>query len=271
MAAGSPARVDVTLATELLPEPATFSVFLPPGYDRDPSRRYPVLYFLHDARGDRSVLFREGAAASLAREMEAGTLPPFLIVSPDGDGGWFSNSRDGRHRYEDLIRTAIPAEVEKRFRVLPGPGNRGITGISMGGYGAVKIALHHPDFYGSVSSLSGAVIPMSWEAVERVFFLARRQLHRVFGSSPTENSLAENDVWLLVERHDRPKIPFEVFLLGGSEDKYGLGRVALQYAEHLNRNGVRAEGRMEPGTHDWRYWRVSFLEICRWHAARFSG
>ena len=256
--------------TRDLPHGGTYSVFLPPSYAAG-TRRYPVLYFLHDVYGDDRVLFKNGVIARLDAGMRAGTLGEFILVCPEGDGGWFSNSHDGRRRYEDWIAGDLPREIESLYRVRPGAGSRGITGISMGGYGAVKIALHHPESYGAVSGLSAAVIPMAWDDVENVFFIARWQLHRVFGSSPTDNSLAENDVWRMVEARGRWTVPFDVFLLAGTEDKYRLDHVAVQYADFLNRHGIRATARLEPGIHDWPYWRDAFLEIARWHASRFAA
>jgi S-formylglutathione hydrolase FrmB len=141
----------------------------------------------------------------------------------------------------------------------------------MGGYGSMKIALHHPNEYGSVSGLSVAVIPMEWDAVELISFFARRQIHWVFGSSPAANSLAENDVWQLVAKREKWDVPFDVFLLAGTQDKYGLDGAAAQYADFLNRHGIRATARLEPGVHDWPYWRDAMMEIARWHGARFAS
>jgi S-formylglutathione hydrolase FrmB len=253
-----------------LPRRAVYSIFLPPGYSSG-SRSYPVLYFLHDGFGDHRVLARRGVVERLAEQMRRGALPEFLLVCPEGDSSWFSNFHDGSRRYEDLVAEDLPREVERRFRVLPGRENRGITGISMGGYGAVKIALRHPEEYGSVSSLSGAIIPLGWDDVARVFWLARRQLHRVFGSSAADNSLAENDVWRILETRKSWNVPFEVFLLSGTEDKYHLDHVAAQYANFLNRHGIRATARLEPGIHDWPYWSEAFLEIAAWHAKQFGA
>lgn len=258
-------------ATNDVPGGATYSVYLPPSYDAGDAR-YPVLYFLHDAFGDDRVLEKHGVTGRLDAVMRAGETRPFIIVCPEGKHSWFSNSHDGRRRYEDLIVSDLPREIERRFRVLPGAGNRGITGISMGGYGAVKIALKHPEAFASVSGLSAAAIPMGWTDVAKIFWLARWQMHRVFGNSPTDNSLAENDVWRLVANHPgRWDVPFDVFLLAGTEDKYGLDHVAAQYADFLNRRGIRATARLEPGVHDWPYWRNAMLEIACWHAARFAG
>lgn len=252
-----------------MPGGAAYSVFLPPTYERG-GGPYPVLYFLHDAFGNDRVLWRKGVISRLDAAMRDGSLPEFLVVCPDGDGSWFSNAHDGRKRYEDLVAVDLPREIARRFRVRPGPRGRAITGISMGGYGAMKIALRHPGEYGAVSGLSAALISMDWEAVELISYLARRQIHRVFGSSPTDNSLPENDVWRLLGARDKWDVPFDVFLLAGSEDKYRLGGTAAQYADFLNRHGIRATARIEPGVHDWPYWREAMLEIARWHAARFE-
>jgi len=258
------------LATPSLPSPGEYSVFLPPSYSAG-RRSYPVLYFLHDAFGDGRVLLRKGVVGRLDEAMRSGALPEFLIVCPEGDGSWFSNSYDGRRLYEDFVVRDLRREIERRYRVLPGIRNRGITGISMGGYAAVKLALRHPDEFGSVSGLSAATIPISWRDVENVFWIARRQLHRAFGDSPVRNSLESNDVWRLLDTRPSWQVPFEVFLLAGREDKYRLDRVAVQYADLLNRRGIRATARVEPGIHDWPYWRNAMLEIARWHGAKFEA
>lgn len=258
------------LVTSALPFVEDYSVFLPPSYGSS-SRAYPVLYFLHDVYSDSRVLGREGVADRLAAEMEKGAMSEFIIVSPEGHGSWFSNFYDGSRLFEDAVTRDLPREIERLYRVLPGPRNRAITGVSMGGYAAIKIALRHPEEYGSASSLSGAVMPLRFEDVGRLFWLARRQLHRVFGSRANANSLAENDIWRLLAAKDHWDVPFDVFLLAGTDDKYGLDRVAAQLTDFLNRKGIRAESRLEPGGHDWRFWRRSTLEIARWHAEKFPA
>jgi S-formylglutathione hydrolase FrmB len=266
----SPAATEVRFKSAALPGEARYAVYLPPSYAAS-GKNYPVLYFLHDVYGDRDVLFREGAVENLDRAMRSGAVSEFVLVCPDGDGSWFSNYHDGSLHYEDLIARDLPADVARRFRTLPGAAAHGITGISMGGYGAVKIAMRHPDLYGSVSSLSGALMPIRWDDVERLFFLARWQMRRVFGNSPDDNSLAENDLWVMLARGVPGRVPFETFLLAGTEDKYHLDRVAVQYADFANRHGIRASAHLEPGVHDWSYWRTAFVRIAAWHAKKFES
>jgi len=242
----------------------------PPSYDRLPFRRYPVLYFLHDAWSDERALEEYGVARELRRRMADGSLPEFLVVAPGARGSWFSDSHDGKELWERFLTKDLPAQVEGRYRALSSRESRGITGISMGGYGAVKIALRHPDLYGSVSSLSGALIPFGQEDLERYSFLARWTLRRVFGRSPKDNSLRENDVWEILWSANYDRSPFPLYLRGGAEDVYGLGRVGAQFAAFCADHGLDADAVIEPGGHDWDYWKRAMIPICEWHAGRFS-
>ncbi len=245
-------------------------VVRPPSYDSSPGRRYPVLYFLHDGYGDGRTLERRGVAREALARMRDGRLPEFLIVAPDGSGSWFSDSYDGLRRYEEFLTGDLLAFIESRYRIVPGRRARGITGISMGGYGSVKTALKHPDLFASVSSLSGALIPMTWQDLPRYTFVARFTLKRVFGRSQVRNALDANDPWNILRgvRFDEP--PFEATLRGGTDDIYELDGVAVQYGMFLNERGVPTTVLLEPGGHDWDYWGPALLDIFAWHGARFE-
>jgi len=253
-----------------LPEPAEVLVLLPPSYGAVPQKRYPVLYFLHDGYGDVQTLLRRGVGASLHERMADGRLPEFLVVAPGAEGSWFSDFADGSRRYERFLAEDLPREVAARYRVRGGASSRGITGISMGGYGAFKIALKHPGLYGSVSSLSGALIPFEPEDLARYNWFARWTLKRVFGRDPEKNSFAENDVWRILGalRFERP--PFAAHLRAGTSDFYGLDGVAAQFGTFLTDHGAPATVVLEPGGHDWNYWRSAMLSIARWHGERFE-
>jgi putative tributyrin esterase len=258
------------MATASLPKPATFLVLLPPSYATEPARRYPVLYFLHDGYGNARTLESSGVAREIQARMAEGSLREFLVVAPGAPGSWFSDSYDGVRRYEEFLTGDLIRQIEGRYRVLPGKESRGITGISMGGYGAFKLALKHPDLYGAVSSLSGALIPIEWEDLARYNWFARWTLKRVFGSRREHNSLSSNDIWeILRELHfDEP--PFAAHLRAGTEDIYGLDGVAAQFGAFLTEHGVAASVVLEPGGHEWSYWRRGMISIARWHARMFA-
>lgn len=202
--------------------------------------------------------------------MEDGRLSEFLLVAPGAPGSWFSDSHDGSRRYEEFLSGDLIRQVEARYRVIPRPEARGITGISMGGYGALKLALKHPDLFGRVSSLSGALIPFGWDDLARYNWFARWTLKRVFGRSRKDNSFAENDVWELLRQRQFDHPPFTALLRAGTDDVYGLDRVAAQFAAFLTEHGIPATAVLEPGGHDWAYWRRALIPIWEWHATQFS-
>lgn len=267
---GPPGVSYVSVPTASLPAPARCLVLEPPSYERSPGRRYPVLFFLHDGYGDVRTLERRGLASDLAARMADGRLPEFLVVAPGAPGSWFSDSADGKRRWEEFLTGDLLREIERRYRVVPGREGRAITGISMGGFGAVKIAMKHPDLFGSVSSLSGALIPIRVSDLRRYGWITRFTLKRVFGRHPDPRTLAANDVWEILQNTRFETPPFTAHLRAGTEDFYGLDGVAAQFASFLNEHGIPTDVVLEPGGHDWDYWRRAFIPICEWHAKRFS-
>ncbi|HEX9286476.1 MAG TPA: hypothetical protein VF999_04325, partial [Thermoanaerobaculia bacterium] len=101
--AAAPAVSYVRVPTASLPSPARYLVFEPPSYARSPSRRYPVLVFLHDGYGNVRTLEHRGVTAELAARMSDGRLPEFLVVAPGAPGSWFSDSFDRKRRWEEFL------------------------------------------------------------------------------------------------------------------------------------------------------------------------
>jgi S-formylglutathione hydrolase FrmB len=89
----------------------------------------------------------------------SGKLPEFVMVHPRGDNGFYCNFIDGSRRYEDLVAQELIAHMETNYRARTGRENRAIAGTSMGGYGALKIAMKFPDRYAAVVGQSPIIFP----------------------------------------------------------------------------------------------------------------
>lgn len=130
------------------------SVYLPPGYN-DSNQRYPVIYFLHGFTGDNSMLTPMAELLDFA--ITTHKIRPFILVIPDQkttyDGSFYSNS-ELFGNWEDFTAFDLVEYVDNNYRTIPKSDSRGITGHSMGGYGAIKIAMHHPEIFSSVYALS---------------------------------------------------------------------------------------------------------------------
>ena len=155
----APAAAEVRQATFESPSlgrEVSYVVDLPPSYDAS-SRSYPVVYALHGLFEGAGFWERRGLARELARLRSKGSVPELIVVAVDGGNSFFVNGPAGR--YEDLVTRDLIAHVESAWRVVPGREGRGLLGISMGGYAALRIAFTRPGLFAAVATHS-AMLPV---------------------------------------------------------------------------------------------------------------
>ena len=273
MAAPAARRVE-NVASPALAAPARVVVMTPPSYDAAPTRRFPVLYFLHDGGGDENVLFREGVADALDALMREGSLPEMLVVSPRGVDTWFVDAADGPRatsHYAAFLTESLVPFVDARYRTIAARGGRLVAGISMGGYGALRWGLAEPSLFCAAGGLSPAIQQLCWPAIEGMPFFIRPSLKRAFGNDPVRNVLRKNDLYamLLDDASLARRAPF-LSVRCGTEDKYRLAEIASFLDRYLGAVGVAHEVVLETGIHDWPYWRRVFPEFVRALSTRLS-
>lgn len=130
------------------------SVYLPPGYEEG-SQRYPVVYYLHGFLNNHRLTPEMIEVLDFA--IATRRIRPFILVVSDQrttyDGSFYSNSGIFGN-WEDFTAFDLVKYMDENYRTIADKDSRGITGHSMGGYGALKIAMHHPDIFNSVYALS---------------------------------------------------------------------------------------------------------------------
>ena len=260
-AAGAGPRLETRLVpSPYLAEPVRVVVQLPPSWGEAPSRRYPVVYFLHDGFGSEETLSKRGIAAQLDAEMVAGRLPEMLVVAPRGVGTWFTDSYDGKVMYGAFLASTLVPFVDGAFRTLPRRSARAAAGISMGGYGAVRWGLRSPELFVVTAGLSAAVQQLSRRSLEKLPFLIRPAFRRVFGESAATGPWQRHDLAaiLLDDPGLAGRAP-ELLLRCGTEDKYLLSDVGAYFHKLVLALGGRSTLVLEPGGHDWAYWRSVFV------------
>ena len=158
----------------------------------DPASRSRALYLLHGLTGDYMDWSTRTDLARLAREV------PLVIVMPDGENAWYTNAADKGPRFEDYIADDLVKDVEKKYRVIRSRYGRAIAGLSMGGYGALKIGLKRPGTFiaaGGFSSALGVTDPKFADRLARY----RDQLNKIYGAPDSETRTA-NDILLIAEK-----------------------------------------------------------------------
>lgn len=260
-----------SVPTALLSKAPSVFVLLPPSYEKDVSRRFPVVYFLHDARGDAEILRKKSVAAALLGDMAEGRLAEMIFVAPGG-GGWWVDSWDGREKRAAFLSKELVPWVDARFRTLPERAGRLATGISMGGYGALLWAFREPELFAAVGVLSPAVQQLHWKSVQTLPFFIRWSLTGVFGSDPVKNGLRENDLYdLLLRRGDLARKAPHVTVRCGAADKYRLAEITAFFSKFLTAVDVPNALVLEPGGHDWSYWSRAYPALVASLAGRLGS
>lgn len=147
--------ITLTIATDAFTAPTQVDVILPTGYDSVPSRRWPVTYVTAGTMNNYNSFRNVVGGVKLSADY------PSIIVSPDGNSGywsdWYNGGAFGPPEYEDFVIDQLLPLIDVRFRTIADRAHRLIFGISMGGYGTMMLAAHHPDLFSAAASLSGAV------------------------------------------------------------------------------------------------------------------
>jgi S-formylglutathione hydrolase FrmB len=260
-----------SLPSKILGHPVSYCVFLPPGYDSETGHKFPVLYFLHGLGENSQTLLTSGGWNLIEDLWEQKQIGEFLIVTPGADRSFYINSRDGKVRYEDFfIREFLPF-IEGHYRIQSESRFRGITGISMGGYGALRFAFRYPQLFGSVSAHSAALVaklPPVQAADAREETLGR-VMGTAFGTPFDRTFWNRNNPFTLVEEGAHPA-GMGIYFDCGTEDQFGFDAGARAFHDLLIEKKIPHEFHLYPGGHDWTYFAEHFPASLAFHSRAFA-
>ena len=243
----------LSFSSRILGHSVGYCILLPPSYDVEVARRYPILYLLHGLGENEQFLVRGGGLNLVEDLWEQHQIGDFLIVTPAADSSFYINSHDGQVRYEDFVVEEFLPFIEHRYRTRRGRAARGVEGISMGGYGALHLAFRHPELFGSVSAHSAALIERLPEVRDSHAAATPRLriLGGVFGA-PIDRPFWERNNPLTLARTAN-LAGMTIYFDCGSEDDYGFEAGAAALDKELSARGIVHEFHIYPGRHDWIY------------------
>lgn len=226
------------------------AVQLPPSYATSPKRRFPVVYALHGLFESPAFWERRGLAAALDSLWAAGTVPEFLVVAVNGGNSFFVNGPEGR--YEDLIVKDAPAWVEGAYRVAPGRAGRALWGVSMGGYGALRVAFDHPEVFCAVATHSAMLLEAPPTASDGAGSWQMNAFHQAFGDPIDAGLWRASDPLALADAAD-PKTAPALYFDCGQQDRYGLFRGNSELHRRLEARKIPHTFGLYPGNHGYEY------------------
>jgi len=252
-----------TIKSNILGRDVRYTVYLPADYDIS-QRSYPVVYLLHGFTDDNTGWLQFGEINRYADKAIAdGTIPPMIIIMPNGDSSWYINSYDGKENYEDFFIKEFMPYVEKQFRIKAEKRYRGIAGLSMGGYGTLFYALKHPDLFVAAAPLSAGVfsddelVALPDESYDGA--LARVFGRNMKGKARLSDSWQENSILNMVAKESTADLSRVRYWIDcGDDDFLTKGNCLLHIA--LTEKHVPHEFRVRDGAHNWTYWRTGITD-----------
>lgn len=270
-------RIDCNaLKSKVLAQTVHYCVMLPPSYDTATTgrsrRRYPVLYFLHGLGDNEQTLFKTGGWNVIQDLRQQGQISDFLVVAPEGRNSFYINSADGRVRYSDFfIREFIPY-IEAHYFVSRERAARAITGVSMGGYGALRFAFAYPELFSSVSAQSAALITESPQEINAAMHSGTplgRLLGAVFGNPVNVPHWNQNSPFVLAKQNRGRIAKLAIYFNCGNEDEFGFENGAEALHKQLQAEGIKHEFHLYPGNHSAAYFLAYLDEILKFHSRAF--
>lgn len=266
-----PASADAVLERNLsIDSPALgatlrFNVYKPAVAPPD-GRRWPALYLLEGRPSESDWLDQGGLAELMDRAIAEGVIPPTMVVMPVAPYSWYVDNPDPGG--QGLVKTAVArdlvAAVEAQFPVAACREARAVGGLSMGGYGALVMALSEPDRFAAAVSLSGSVAPPIDARDPERLKRADAFYDGAFGRPLDRARFNAWSPFTLLRRLPADGPRPDVFLSVGDRDRGGLLKSTTRLHVDLIRAGVDSAFRIGPGVHDWDFWRRELPVALAW-------
>ncbi len=283
---------DATFKSKALGSDLSVNIYRPDG--DPPDNGWPVLYLLHGHDGDQNSWRDLGNIENTLDGMIAsGTIRPLVVVMPGAKNSWYvdSSSIEGPGDYETAITRDLRFHVETTMPVRKDKQGRAIAGLSMGGFGALRLAYGHEDLYTAVASLSGAIwqnvpagdvdkTPAELRLIQDSAFFHRIDRATItsgivlpstgdhfsgaFGTPFDARLFNDKNIFTLIARHvvQSQDLP-ATYLTVGDDDGFNLWRGAVALHETLQADNRKSELRITDRDHLCSVWKISIIDALK--------
>lgn len=259
--------------SKILNKDVNYTIYLPPDYESS-HRNYPVVYLLHGYTDNDTGWLQFGEVNRYAdKAIASGEIPPMIIVMPDAGVTWYVNNFDGSVRYEDFFVQEFVPFIDATYKTRATREYRGISGLSMGGYGALLYSLKHPEMFAACAAFSSGVntdediANMQDESYDRVY----KNLYAKVGTKGKDRlteSWYQNSIVALMQKKSVDEIKKVRFYLDcGDDDFLYRGNSTLHIT--MRDRSIPHEFRIRDGAHNWEYWRTGITDGLRFIGQSF--
>ena len=267
----------LSISSTLLNREVKYDILLPEGYDTDTDKRYPVMYCFH-GYGDNNTSWngKYMACEPKIKNLEKQGLEPIIYVFPNGWNTYWVDRFNGKYPYMSMLVQEFIPFIDKTYRTIADREHRGTIGYSMGGFGAMVIAMKHPELFSMSAPLS-----MSFRTDEQYMAESQsgwdNQWGGVFGGVGQSGEGRLTDYYkehcplhqFTAENKDKYSSVHWFLTCGDNEEQLLIANDDLHVM--MRDNGYEHEYRVGDGGHSTSYWKAALDEILPYFSALMAG
>lgn len=261
------------IESSILKTKVKYSIFLPASYEEETSKKYPVVYFFHGLGESNSKDWTK--YTNVIESLEKSGLQEMIYVFPNGSNSYYCNRYDGSYNYMDMFVEELVPYIDANYRTVADKQHRALTGYSMGGFGAMAMAIRNPETFGMSAPMS-----LSLYNNERYTTESQSgwngQWGNIFGGVGEYGEGRLTDYYKIHcpfyafnEENKETLSQVRWFIHCGDDDTITIGNDSLHVV--MRRNGYEHEYRMGDGAHTSSYWTNALKEILPWMEHVMNG
>jgi enterochelin esterase-like enzyme len=240
-----------------------YSIYLPPDYANS-GKSYPVLFLLHGYTGDHTSWIKQGEINRIMDNgIARGEIEPMILVIPDGKYYWYINDYQEKARYEDFMFDEFLPFIDNTYRTIPDKGHRFVAGLSMGGYGSLVWAMHHPDKFSYCVALSASMF--NKEGMAQMPDQLYRYMSLLYGAPEAKGNDRVTEHFILNSPLDMAETnpvdslrSVKWFIDCGMQDQ--LSAVNKELDGIFTKRNIDHVYHSREGRHDWLFWREGIYQ-----------
>lgn len=258
-----------SISSPILGETRAYTVLLPRNYDKNPDKKYPILYLLHGIMDTNQGWYRDGRIkAVMDKLVESGEVCEMIVVTPNAGGNIYDGVWNGYFNmpgwnYEDFFFEEFLPMIESKYRVIGDKKHRAIGGLSMGGGGSTVYAQRHPDMFGAVYAMSAL---MDLDANGGLPSYGQEKMD-IFNKSVRKHSAI--DYIRNADENTLDKLRSVTWFVDCGDDDV-LFDVDIEFYQAMRKARIPCQLRVRDGAHNWEYWHSALYTALPYFTRNFT-
>lgn len=231
-----------------------YGVYTPPNWTK--TEKLPLVLLLHGALDSHTSFEKHQVHQYFDNQINQKKMPRIILVTPNGDNGFWENWYDGTRNYRDWVLKDVLPKVKKDYNTLDCPKHCHLAGISMGGFGALRFAYFSKNTFSSVSAISAPILNNEDNKTSKIPLMVRLlfPLKRIFGPDLSKRYKAQSIQRVWSNKNNTDLYNTRLQLIWGNKDRPAILSSNQRFHKLLKKTGRAHDHFIYQGGHKWKDW-----------------